>query len=214
MNLAPALRQHVTDLLLAVGPDAPTLCEGWKARDLAAHLVVRDRRPDAMPGILVPALAGYTKKVQDARAQQPFDAVVDDVRTGPGRLNPMSVPAVNEKVNLVEYTVHAEDVRRAQTDDAAAALPPLPSGTEEAIWAALPAWSKLTLRTCPVGVSVRCPGYGDAELKAPATDGGVTLVGSPVDVLMHLSGRRQTSRVTIEGPQAVVDAFERVHLGM
>lgn len=49
----------------AAGPDAPTLCEGWTARDLAAHLVVRERRLDAAPGILVPQLAGYTAKVQN-----------------------------------------------------------------------------------------------------------------------------------------------------
>ena len=43
-------RRRFADELLAVGPDAPTLCTGWAARDLAAHVVLRDRRPDAMPG--------------------------------------------------------------------------------------------------------------------------------------------------------------------
>ena len=50
-------------------PDAPTLCEGWKTRDLAAHLVVRERRPDATLGIAVPFLADYTAKVQNKVAQ-------------------------------------------------------------------------------------------------------------------------------------------------
>src|SRR3954466_12386279 len=32
-------RLLLADLLEAVGPEAPTLCEGWNSRDLAAHVV-------------------------------------------------------------------------------------------------------------------------------------------------------------------------------
>ena len=59
-SLATAQRQALSDLFDRVGPDAPTLNEGWTTRDLAAHLATRDRRPDAAAGIMVPALAGYT----------------------------------------------------------------------------------------------------------------------------------------------------------
>lgn len=51
-------RLALCETLRAVGPDAPTLCEGWLTRDLAAHLVLRESRPDAAPGIVVSALAG------------------------------------------------------------------------------------------------------------------------------------------------------------
>lgn len=37
---------------LVAGPDAPTLGAGWKTRDLAAHLVVRESRPDAAAGVI------------------------------------------------------------------------------------------------------------------------------------------------------------------
>ena len=40
------------------GPDGPTLCEGWQTRDLAAHLVLRERRPDAAAGVMGGPLAG------------------------------------------------------------------------------------------------------------------------------------------------------------
>ncbi len=43
-------RLLLADLLETAGPDAPTLCEGWRTRDLAAHVVVRERRPDAAGG--------------------------------------------------------------------------------------------------------------------------------------------------------------------
>ena len=47
---ARAERASLCDLLAEVGPDAPTLCEGWTTALLAAHLVVRERRPDGGPG--------------------------------------------------------------------------------------------------------------------------------------------------------------------
>ena len=47
-SVAATERADLCDLFRAVGPDAPTLCEGWTTRDLAAHLVVRERRPDAV----------------------------------------------------------------------------------------------------------------------------------------------------------------------
>jgi uncharacterized protein (TIGR03083 family) len=34
-------RQALCDTLTELGPDAPTLCEGWTTADLAAHLMVR-----------------------------------------------------------------------------------------------------------------------------------------------------------------------------
>src|SRR5882762_622635 len=35
-------RRELCDLFLELGPDAPTLCEGWTTLDLAAHLVLRE----------------------------------------------------------------------------------------------------------------------------------------------------------------------------
>jgi uncharacterized protein (TIGR03085 family) len=61
-------RKALADALQAAGPDAPTLCEGWQTRDLAAHLVLRERRPDAAAGILLKPLNGYNKKVQERLA--------------------------------------------------------------------------------------------------------------------------------------------------
>ena len=46
-------RRELCDLLEEVGPDAPTLCEGWTTFDLAAHLAVRERDLRAAPGILL-----------------------------------------------------------------------------------------------------------------------------------------------------------------
>src|SRR3954468_1320770 len=114
MGVAADERQALSSLLQDLGPDAPTLCEGWTTRDLAAHLVVREHRPDAAPGILVPALAGYTQKVQDRYAAKPWAALVEQVRNGPSKFWPTAIGPLDELTNTAEFLVHHEDVRRAQ----------------------------------------------------------------------------------------------------
>ncbi|MDA8342188.1 MAG: TIGR03085 family metal-binding protein, partial [Actinomycetota bacterium] len=123
-------RQALADLLADVGPDAPTLCAGWRTGDLAAHLVVRERRPDAAPGLVVPALAGYLDRVQrSVRDGRSWQALVDTVRTGP----PLLLRPLDEPVNTVEYFVHHEDVRRAGGD----AEPRVDADLDEALWRVL-----------------------------------------------------------------------------
>ena len=71
MTAASRERAALVNTMRAVGPDAPTLCGEWTTRDLAAHLVLRERRPDAAAGILVPALAGYTAASSSASQAPP-----------------------------------------------------------------------------------------------------------------------------------------------
>ncbi len=94
-------------LLDESGPKAPTLCEGWLTADLAAHLVLRERRPDAALGILGGPLAGYTERVQRGMsARSPYPLLVETIRTGPPRLSVYGMPGVDAKVNFAEFFVH------------------------------------------------------------------------------------------------------------
>ena len=52
-SLARTERAALADLLAQLGPDEPTLCGDWTTRDLAAHLAIRERRPDALPGVAI-----------------------------------------------------------------------------------------------------------------------------------------------------------------
>ena len=71
-------------IMRAVGPDAPTLCEGWTTRDLAAHLVVRERRPDALPGLVFGPLASHTARPQDQlTASTTYEDLVELFASGP-----------------------------------------------------------------------------------------------------------------------------------
>jgi uncharacterized protein (TIGR03085 family) len=106
-------RAALCDLFAEVGPDAPTLSGAWTTRDLAAHLVVRESRPDAAAGIAVSALASHTARVQAGVARRPWDELIEAVRSGPPIWSPTRIAAVDRAVNTIEFFVHHEDVRRA-----------------------------------------------------------------------------------------------------
>ena len=115
MSVAQRERAALVETMRAVGPDAPTLCEGWKTRDLAAHLMIREYRPDAAPGIMIPFFASRTAKVQNEVAERTdWDELVDKVASGPPVYSPLKL--LDPLVNVAEMFIHHEDVRRAQPD--------------------------------------------------------------------------------------------------
>ena len=68
-NFAVVERRHLAALLRRVGPDAPTLCEGWVTRDLAVHLIERDSRPDLIARTVLPKIPVLSKRAQEADAR-------------------------------------------------------------------------------------------------------------------------------------------------
>src|SRR3712207_3854506 len=106
-------RSALCDTMREVGPEALTLCGSWTARDMAAHLVVRERRPDAGPGSVSSFLTGYSDHVRQAEAQRPFEEIIERIRRGPPHWSPIRVEPIDRLVNTVEFFVHHEDLRRA-----------------------------------------------------------------------------------------------------
>src|SRR5688572_26365455 len=96
---AQAERAALCDTFEAVGPDAPTLCGPWDAAELAAHLVIRDRRPDLAPGIVIPGLAARSRRAQKEYAAKPWPELVGLVRSGPPVWSPIRLAPVDEAVN-------------------------------------------------------------------------------------------------------------------
>lgn len=122
-NYARSERLGLAATLRNVGPDAPTLCEGWQALDLAVHLVIRDRYPLAAPGNLSPELGKkmsflgrQTQKREEQLRALPWADLVGLVGQGPKKLAPNSWRPLDEAMNTAEFFVHREDVRRAQDE--------------------------------------------------------------------------------------------------
>ncbi|GAA2077958.1 TIGR03085 family metal-binding protein [Streptomyces albiaxialis] len=197
-------RLLLADLLEANGPEAPTLCEGWKTRDLAAHIVVRERRQDAAGGILIKPLAARLERVQGEFAAKPYEELIQLIRTGPPRMSPFSVKQVDEAANTVEFFVHAEDVRRAQADWSRRELDPV---FEDALWRRLESGARVYGRKSPVGLVLRRPN-GQTAVARKGTP-VVTVTGEPSELLLFASGRQEVADVGLEGEKdAVAQAYE------
>jgi uncharacterized protein (TIGR03085 family) len=205
---AQSERQSLADLLQAAGPDEPTLCEGWTTRDLAAHVVVRERRPDAAAGIVVPPLRGWGERVRLETARMPYDKLIALVRDAPW-WSPVSNPLVDGMNNTLEFFVHHEDVRRAR--------PPwqprdLSRDMQEALWARIPFTARMALRRIRADVLIQAPGYG--ETNGGAGGPRVRLIGPPGELVMFLFGRQRASRVQVDGPVELTDRLRTARLGI
>ncbi len=189
-----------------VGPDAPTLCEGWETRDLAAHLVIREYRPDAAPGILIPYFASHTEKVQNEVAERTdWDGLLDKVASGPPVYSPFKL--LDPVANVAEMFIHHEDVRRAQPGWKPRALDPALSAR---LRRTLPLMGRLTLAKVPGRVALRTP-EGETVLtvgRGPA----VTVTGQPAELLLFAVGRE--ARVEIDGDAAAVQAVRDAPKGL
>ncbi len=208
MGVASEERRLICEAFEDLGPDAPTLCEGWNARDLAAHLAVRERRLDASPGIMIKAFAPHTQRVQDSYAAKPWPKLVDLVRSGPPKLSPFGIPGFDELANTVEMFVHLEDLRRAQPDWEPRAPEPV---RDAALWKQLSRSSKLTFRNSPVGVVLRRP--NGSEVAAKRGPNTVTITGEPGELVLFLSGRDQV-RLEFDGDQAAVARVQGLNRGI
>jgi uncharacterized protein (TIGR03085 family) len=200
-------RAALSALLEETGPDAPTLCEGWRTRDLAAHLVLRERRPDAAAGIIGGPLAGHTKRVQDGlAARTPYQRLIEQIRTGPPAVSLYRIPWMEERINTVEFFVHHEDVRRA-----ADGWQPreLSAGLTDSLWQRLRG-TRLLFRRVPVGVElVRGDLPADSvsrqvRITARARTPVVTITGHPAELTLWVMGRTAAAQVRLDGGEPEV----------
>lgn len=206
----------MASLLLEVGPAAPTLCAGWNAADLAAHLVAREHRPDSAPGFVLAAFARHSERVRASYAERPYDELVELVRSGPPRWSPFALPKVEAAGNTAEFFVHHEDVRRAQGGWAPR---PLLRAQQDELWRALVVRAKLVMRGVSCGVRLQRSDIGAAEtggetaITARSGQPVAVVTGEPQEQLLFVYGRRAHARVKISGPPEARAIVENLPLG-
>jgi uncharacterized protein (TIGR03085 family) len=201
-------RRALADSLLAAGPDAPTVCEGWLTRDLAAHIVVRERRPDAALGIMLPPLQSHLQHVQDKVAAEDYVTLVGKVRF-PQALSLVRIDAVEEAMNLTEFFIHHEDVRRGRPGWKPRELSP---AYEEALRKRVHSTARLSARRFPATIVVQSPGLATFEVGA----GGerVEVSGAPGELLLFFSGRQRVADVEVTGPDGLAERLKGARLGL
>ncbi|GAB3299090.1 TIGR03085 family protein [Epidermidibacterium keratini] len=212
MYVAQQERQELCALFDRVGPDAPTLSGNWTTRDLAAHLIVREGRPDTVPGMVVPVFSRYTQHVQDRVARRDWTDMVRTIRTGPPIYSPMRPSAVDKRVNALEFYVHHEDVRRAQPD-----WEQRPADPERyrVIEQFLMGPGKLLMRRSPVSVRFDPQTGKSFSVRDAGGDAGVvTVVGSADELALFAYGRDDQARVEFVGDDADITALRSTKRGL
>jgi uncharacterized protein (TIGR03085 family) len=209
-NPARRERAALCDLFAELGPDQPTLCGDWTTRDLAAHLVVRERRPDAAIGIIVSKAAGYTDNVQSGVAAGDWDELVGTVRSGPPVWSPTKIGKIDELANTVEFFVHFEDVRRAQPTWEPRELD---DNLTDALYGVLSKMAKRLVKSSPVGIVLE-PDDGHEPIVAKQADPSVTVRGPVGELVMFVYGRQAHSSVEVLGDDDSVAAVNAASFGI
>jgi uncharacterized protein (TIGR03085 family) len=182
-------RRELCDLVSELGPNAPTLCEGWTTLDLTAHLALRE----------------HFKRWGDERLAKEkalgLPALIERLRRGAPAI-PWRVPYLRTVMNGTEYFIHHEDVRRANGLGPRTDRPDL-----EAMALRMVGLSgrMLARKLRPTGLELVCP---DERLRLYGRrGGGAVITGAATEVLLYLSGRREAAQVSVTGPEAALAAL-------
>lgn len=194
------------------GPDAPTLCEGWNTRDLAAHLVVREARPEAA-GVVVPALAARLETLRVRQTERPWPELLDVIEAGPPWYSPLRI--ADTVANTAEYLVHHEDVRRAGQGWTRREFE---QHDLDRLWALSTLIARTMLRKVPARIDLCVPQTIGMSSAASVSVGAalapfVTVTADPVELLLWAFGRDQVE-IEISGAQAGISALESVTRGV
>ena len=188
-------RLELCDLFLELGPDAPTLCEGWTTLDLAAHLVLREHfRRWGKERLAVEKAKGLPHLVERLRGGTP--------------LVPWRIPGLRTMLNGVEYFIHHEDVRRAN------GLGPRPRqpDLEDLAWRMLAILGRRPTRKMrPWSLTLVAD---DGRRRLFGSGAGVTLRGPAGELLLYLSGRRDAAVVEAAGSAEAIAALEATTTGL
>ena len=205
VTFARSERLALCDDALASGPDAPTLCDGWTVKDLVIHLLVRERRPWATPGIFVKRLAPLLERAEAGYDAQPFGDLVERLRDP--RPTPYALEPVERLVNTAELFVHHEDVRRARPSWEARPLSP---DEERELWRAFRLLGRGLARRAGIPVVVT-----DGATRATLRSGPepVVVTGPVGELVMFFFGRAAHGELSFEGPPEKVAALRSARLG-
>lgn len=207
-SLARRERRELCDLALALGPDAPTLCEGWTSSDLMAHLVVREHKPVAAAGNVVQRLSGLNQRAMARQQARGYEVLVERYRTPAAFLR--LLPPVDEAMNGFELLVHHEDLRRG-----GATWEPrdLPADDVDLLWKRLTKGLAFFGRRLPVPTVVKRADTGATAVAKKGPD-PVTVTAPVVELVLFLFGRTAVRDLTYDGPEEQVATLQSANLGI
>ena len=176
-----------------VSADAPTLCAGWSAHDLAIHLWTLQHDPLGWPGIAIPALAPTAKRRADRiRHRWSYAELVARLRANPGTIACMPLDRFEDHRHaLGEYFVHTQDIVRANGVDQEQPDSPL----EDALWLRVQVAARQLHRRRTPGLVLETTGGRSAHVTGGATKTVVS--GAPSELLCWVYGREAVAAVIV-----------------
>jgi uncharacterized protein (TIGR03085 family) len=201
-------RHALCDLALELGPDVPTLCGEWTARDLVAHLLVRENSLVGAAGITFSPMAGLTERAMARAARKPFAQMVEKLYD-PG-LTWYRLPGVERLTNTLEYFVHHEDLRRAQPGWEPRQLA---GADEDELWKLLKGAAKLASRKAGVPVVIRRADHPDQSSTVRGGADPVVVSGRPSELVLFFFGRTHLRDVELDGPEERVTRLREADKG-
>lgn len=173
---------RLLDTLTPAELDCPSLCDGWRVRDVAAHVALAAQPPGPVGMLREAARArGSFHRLNRDIAVRHADAVADPVADLTTVAESRRLPAVTNYRNIhYDVIVHAQDIARPlghtiTVEPAAAAV-----GAERVWTMGWPFWAKRKLS----GVRLV------AEDSSWTAGSGPEIRGTTLDLLLLLTGRR------------------------
>ena len=200
-------RARLVETLEFVGPEAPTLVEGWSAQELARHLAAQDRLR-GVPALVARRLVVATQlRLTAVYLDRPVALAL--VNSGPrswaGCLQRLRQPppravtgASVGPITLWEHVVHHEDLRRA-------------SSVRRTAWPDLTAvidWLLAYNRRRLNGPGVRLVDADSSSAWSSRPSPAVTVTGPPSELVLWLSGR-PWAEVQVDGAADDVSGLGR-----
>jgi uncharacterized protein (TIGR03083 family) len=188
-------RASFADLLDELSPDeweTPSLCTGWRVRDVAAHLTLAHTGYAAGVVAIVRARFGFDRMIHDTAVRQarlPVDRYAPLLRAMVGSRK--KAPVISDVEPLIDILVHGQDV----------AVPlgrtrPVPA--DAAATAAQRAWSM----GFPFRAARRLAGFRLLATDHPWAAGGGVPVEGPISALLLLVTGRTAALPQLAGPGA------------
>ncbi len=203
-------RRDLVATFSELGPDHPTLCDGWDTRLLLAHLVRRERSvTEAAARLPVPALVRLGERSLESYAQgRNYAALLRTFGAGSPRWSPISYNPLKQLVNLLEYVVHHEDARRGEGTPTPRVLP---ADREKDVFDRLRGFAKVTMRSVPVTTQLISTTGG--SITVGSGEIAVRVTGAPVELALVAFGRQRAALVDYSGSEADIAAVSGAALG-
>jgi uncharacterized protein (TIGR03085 family) len=134
-----------------------------------------------------------------------YTGLIGKLRSGP----PYPFRLIDAQMNLMEYFVHFEDVRRAEDGWE----PRQNAALDTGLWPMARRGARLMARHLNgAGLELVAPGFGNVI--ARSGEPRIVVTAGPQELILLLFGRKKAARLKIEGPESADELLDSTRFGI